>query len=115
MRSLGLKKSNVVELTTSGSPYGLHRELNELHESERKGPKKNKRTISFRLSALAASLFVGVALAFVAHDYIEPEQVVTTGASQWHHMTLPDGTAVHVDARSRVEVEYTENDRIVHV
>lgn len=37
MRSLGLTKSNVVELTTSGSPYGLHREIEALNEKEDKG------------------------------------------------------------------------------
>jgi ferric-dicitrate binding protein FerR (iron transport regulator) len=114
MQSLGLKKSNVVELTTSGSPYGLHREIKELHEEEGRDS-VNKRTLTFKLAAFAASLFVGVALAFVAQDYMQSEQVVTTGASQWHHMTLPDGTAVHVDARSKVEVAYTDEERIVHV
>lgn len=114
MRSLGLTKSNVVELTTSGSPYGLHREIKALGEKEGRDS-VNKRTLTFKLAAFAASLFFGVALAFVAQDYMQSEQVVTTGASQWHHMTLPDGTAVHVDARSRVEVAYTDEERIVHV
>jgi ferric-dicitrate binding protein FerR (iron transport regulator) len=114
MRSLGLTKSNVVELTTSGSPYGLHREINDLDDEEDQQP-VNKRNLAFKLVAFAASLFVGVALAFVAQDYMQSEQVVTTGASQWHHMTLPDGTAVHVDARSKVEVAYTDEERIVHV
>lgn len=114
MRSLGLTKSNVVELTTSGSPYGLHREINDLDDEEEREP-VNKRNLALKLVAFAASLFVGVALAFVAQDYMQSEQVVTTGASQWHHMTLPDGTAVHVDARSKVEVAYTDGERIVHV
>src|SRR5687767_9797895 len=78
MRSLGLKKSNVVEFTTSGSPYGLHREIKELEEKEAR-ESVNKRTVSFKLVAFAASLFVGVALAFVAQDYMKSEQVVTTG------------------------------------
>jgi transmembrane sensor len=113
MRSLGLTKSNVVELTTSGSPYGLHREIKELDETEGRDS-VNKRT-SFKLAAFAATLVFGVALAFFAQDYMQSEQLVSTGASQWHHMTLPDGTAVHVDARSRVEVAYTDEARVVHV
>jgi len=115
MRSLGLTKSNVVEFTTSGSPYGLHREIKALDEQEGQHPVTHKRSIPFKLAAFAASLFFGVALAFVAQDYMESEQVVRTGASQWHHMTLPDGTTVHVDARSGVEAEYTDKERIVHV
>lgn len=114
MRSLGLTKSNVVEFTTSGSPYGLHREIKALDEKEGK-ESVNKRTLTFKLVAFAASMVFGVALAFMAQDYMQSEQVVTTGASQWHHMTLPDGTAVHVDARSRVEVAYTDKERLVHV
>jgi transmembrane sensor len=114
MRSLGLTKSNVVEFTTSGSPYGLHREINELENKKGRASVK-KRTMPYKLIAFAASLFFGVALAFVAQDYMQSEQIVATGASQWHHMTLPDGTAVHVDARSRIEVAYTDEERIVHV
>jgi transmembrane sensor len=109
-----LRRLKLVELTTSGSPYGLHREIKALDEKEGRDS-VNKRTLTFKLVAFAASLFFGVALAFVAQDYMQSEQVVTTGASQWHHMTLPDGTAVHVDARSRVEVAYTDEQRIVHV
>lgn len=91
-------------------------------ENESKGWMKHKRTPSFKWMACGASLFVVLALAFVAHDYMKSdqvcaksEQVCATGASQWHHMTLADGTVVHVDARSRVEVEYADEVRIVHV
>lgn len=117
MRSVGLTMSNVVEFTNSGSPHGLHREIKSLDEREGKDPVKHKRTVSLKLAAFAASLFVGVALAFVAQDYMapKPEKIVNTGASQWHQMTLPDGTAVNVDARSRVEVDYASKERIVHV
>lgn len=115
IRSLGLTTSNVVELTPFGSSHGLHRDIQESDQNEAKGSVKNKRAFTLKLVGFAASLFIGVALAFVAQDYMKSEQVVATGASQWHHMTLPDGTAVHVDARSRVEVEYTDKQRIVHV
>jgi transmembrane sensor len=107
MRSLGLSDSNVVELTASGSPHRLHREIEEFPVE--------KRTLTFKLLALSASLFFGVALAFVARNYVRQDSVVTTGASQWHRMTLPDGTTVHIDARSSVEVEYTDAARIVRV
>lgn len=107
-RSVALTKSNIAELTTSGSPYVQHREIKE-------DSVKHKRTLSFKLAAFSASLVFGVALPFVAQHYMNSEQVVATGASQWHHMTLPDGTAVHVDARSKVEVEYTDEARLVHV
>jgi transmembrane sensor len=46
---------------------------------------------------------------------MKAEQVITTGVSQWHHMTLDDGTVVHLDAYTKVQVEYTETERIVHI
>jgi ferric-dicitrate binding protein FerR (iron transport regulator) len=70
---------------------------------------------SLQLVALAGSLVVGVALAFVAQNYMQSDQVVSTEASEWQHRTLPDGTVVHVDAHSKVEVEYSDATRIVHV
>lgn len=70
---------------------------------------------SIGLAAIAASLVLAGILTFLAQDYTPSEHVVTTGASQLHHRTLPDGTAVHVDAHSKVEVEYTADARIVHV
>jgi transmembrane sensor len=75
----------------------------------------SKRNVSFKLTASAASVVIGAGLAFVVVDRMQSEQVVTTGASQWQHMTLPDGTALHIDARSKIEVSYTDKQRIVHV
>jgi len=114
-RSLELQKSNVVEFTTCGSHYELHREIQQLDEDTTKNSARNPRTVAFKLAAFAASLFFGVALAFVAQDYMQSDQTVATGPSQWHHMTLPDGTAVHVDARSKVAINFTDETRIVHV
>jgi transmembrane sensor len=111
MRSLGLKNSNVVEFTTSGSPYNLHRELVDRHVAEKKSTKRQPLTL--KLAAFAASVLVGAGLAFLVNQ--DSEEVVRTGASQWHQMALPDATAVSVDARSEVEVAYTEKARIVHL
>lgn len=66
-------------------------------------------------ATFTALLIVGVTLALVAHEYMQSGQVVTTGASEWRHMTLSDGTAVHVDANSTIEIEYTSDARIVHL
>lgn len=76
----------------------------------------NKRAFSYTLTAIRVSLIVAATLSFVAQDSIpQPEHVITTLASQWHHTKLADGTAVHVDARSTVKVEYTDDTRIVSV
>lgn len=75
----------------------------------------NKHAFSFKLAALAGSVVLAVASSFVLQDSRKHEHVITTGASEWHHTTLTDGTALHVDARSSVKVEYTDEARIVHV
>lgn len=74
----------------------------------------NKRAFSFTLAAVGLSIVAAV-LTFDVQDYLEPGQVITTGASQWHHTTLTDGTALHVDARSKVKVDYTDEARMVYV
>ena len=76
----------------------------------------NTLRLSLKFEALAVSLIVAVALPFALRHYMQLGQVViTTRASQWHHTTLADGTAVHVDARSQVKVEYSDEARIVTV
>jgi transmembrane sensor len=75
----------------------------------------NKHAPIFKWSSVAASLILVVTLALILHSHWQRERVITTGASQWHHTTLPDGTGIHVDARSTVKVEYTDDARIVHV
>lgn len=75
----------------------------------------NNRAFSYTLTAVRVSLILAGTLSFVAQDSIQRGHVITTLASQWHHTKLSDGTAVHVDARSTVKVEYTEAARIVSV
>jgi transmembrane sensor len=75
----------------------------------------NTRARSFKLIAFTLPLIVVAALPFVLPDVMEPGHVISTDASEWHHTTLTDGTALHVDARSRVRIEYTGEARIVAV
>lgn len=75
----------------------------------------NARSLSFKLATVSVLLIVVVALTFVLRNYYQPGEVITTAASQWHHTTLADGTAVHVDARSTVKIDYTDDARIVYV
>ena len=75
----------------------------------------NRRAFSFKLAAVGGSLIMAAPLAFLVHGSMESGHVITTSASQWHHTTLADGTAVHVDARSRVKIEYTDEARLVYV
>lgn len=38
-----------------------------------------------------------------------------TAASQWQHMTLDDGSIIHMDARTRLKVEFTPERRLIHL
>lgn len=104
MRSVGLGTSNVIELPTYSSPHRPRREIDKVPA---------KPTRRFKVAALAASLLFGTSLIFVAQQ-MQPA-VIATGPGQGRHLDLPDGTAMYIDARSRVEVAYTEEERIVHV
>lgn len=44
-----------------------------------------------------------------------PDGAIETTANQWQHMTLEDGSTVHVDARSRLKVEFSEQRRVVNL
>jgi transmembrane sensor len=85
------------------------------HEQARRWTVTHERTFSLKWAAFAASIVVGVALAFVAQIVVKSERVIATDAGQWRQTTLQDGSVVHVDARSKVEIEYTDAARIVYV
>lgn len=75
----------------------------------------NKRALSLKLAAAAVSVMVAVTLFLALRDSVTGGHVISTGASQWHHTTLTDGTALHLDAHSRVRIEYTDEARMVNV
>lgn len=74
----------------------------------------NKRAVLLTSTTLGLFIFAA-ALSFVLRGGQEPSQVITTGASEWRHTNLTDGTTLHVDARSEVEIDYTEETRMVYV
>lgn len=76
-------------------------------------PQRRKRNLRVALAACVALLAFSVA--FVAQDYMKSNRVVATGERQLDHSTLRDGTIVHLDARTRIKVEYVDAARIVYV
>ena len=62
----------------------------------------------------AAVLAVSMLLGFVAAEKAS-EGVVETQAAQWRRLTLEDGSVVHLDARTRLKIEFTAARRLVHV
>ncbi|HEY0686245.1 MAG TPA: FecR domain-containing protein [Steroidobacter sp.] len=77
-------------------------------------PRTNKRNL-FSLAACAAGLVFALTAVFGVQHYLKSPQVVTTGASEWDHRTLRDGSSIHVDARSNIKIEYSDAARLVHL
>jgi transmembrane sensor len=107
LRSARLTSAGVDDSPPWRSTIKLHRAVDE--------GSTGSAIASLKLAGIAAAALIGVAVAFVTHQYWESTSIITTGASQWHNMTLADGTAVHVDARSKLEIEYTDAARVVRV
>jgi len=65
--------------------------------------------------AVAALVLVTVLLFGFAVIHRVPEGTVQTAASRGHEMKLDDGSVVHLDAKTRLRVEFTAQRRIIHL
>jgi transmembrane sensor len=75
---------------------------------------KNHRAFTLGMRAMAAALILAVGVALVS-SYMTSAHVITTPPGKLHHHRLPDGTIIVLDARSRIEVDYNDEARIVYV
>jgi transmembrane sensor len=75
---------------------------------------KTKLPAAWAFAAMIAVLAVllGFGFAFMKDP---TNRTVTTAASEWQHMTLPDGSTVHVDARTHLKVQFTAQRRVVQL
>ncbi|MFC4314942.1 FecR family protein [Steroidobacter flavus] len=75
---------------------------------------RTKLPAAWAFAAMIAVLAVvlGFGFAFLENS---PNRTVTTVASQWQHMTLDDGSTVHMDARTKVKIEFSDERRLVHL
>lgn len=76
---------------------------------------QHERVPRLKFAGLLVLPVVPVVLILVALSYMQSGRIVATDAGQWQRMTLTDGTSVHLDARSKVGVEYTNESRVVRV
>lgn len=79
-----------------------------------KVPWRKKLSSKWVTAAAVATFAVAAPLSIVVFNS-EPGRVVETQAAQWQRVTLEDGTIAHLDARTRLRVEYTADRRIVHL
>lgn len=65
----------------------------------------------------AAAMLAACAVAWLLIAFLDKpdDGTAVTAASQWQHMTLDDGSTVHMDARTRLKVEFTPERRLIHL
>lgn len=115
-KKLGIDDSNVIELGISSSTQqqrqqGSAAEL--LSAEEHDETMNNKASASWKFAALAAAVMAAVLLTFVVRDRFDNS--VNTAAGQRQHTALPDGSVVHIGALSQLDLELTDEQRIVHL
>jgi transmembrane sensor len=69
---------------------------------------------AWAFAAMVSVLAIALAFGFAVLNP-SPNRTVTTVASQWQHMTLDDGSTVHMDARTRLKIEFSNERRLVHL
>jgi transmembrane sensor len=107
--TVGLRWTTVATLTGATLLAVTLWYLNRLLDGS--APKPSNRSRRLKLVTVG----VGAVLPIAILGYLLSESVVTTGASEWQQLTLMDGTNVHLDARSRIKVEYSDTTRIVRL
>ncbi|HEY0941715.1 MAG TPA: FecR domain-containing protein [Steroidobacter sp.] len=65
-------------------------------------------------AAAVAMLAVATSFTYFAFNGMSG-RVVETQAAQWQRVTLDDGSIAHLDARTRIRVEYTAERRVIHL
>lgn len=68
---------------------------------------------AWALAAALAALTAGAVL-FAAQQLGAFERTVETGASEWRHFTLADGSKVSAGPRTRLRVEFDDTRRLIH-
>ena len=112
-----IEESNVVQLHQRP---GRARQYEPANASEYT-PSMWRRALMSRAGKLVAAGIAAVGVGFAirlgpATETYMPEKVVqTTGPSESMHRKLHDGSVVHVDARTELKVEYTDDARIVYL
>jgi ferric-dicitrate binding protein FerR (iron transport regulator) len=119
LNAAGVDESNVIDLGM-GSGASQHDQQTQVRASAPHAHEETMKTINnkppsrWKTAAIAAAATVVLVLAFAENrSWFEP--TITTQASQWQHMTLEDGTVVHVGARTKLRVDFSDELRIVHV
>jgi transmembrane sensor len=105
-----LSDSNVYDIK-SGEPVS-HYDYNPSNSVPDTVKRKLRPAWAIAATVAAIAIFFGVRREMTDKPV---EGTVITAASQWQHMTLDDGSIVHMDARTRLKIEFTPERRLIHL
>lgn len=111
-----MEASNVIDLgILPGGTQHRYQPTDSLND-EHYEKADNKTASSWRVAAIAAGVTIALLLAFVLLQFRPVDaNIVKTGPSQWQHMTLADGSAIHIDARTELKVDFSDHQRVIHL
>lgn len=105
-----LEESNVYEI--SGRSHASQYDYNPSKSVSDSVRIKLHPALAFAAMITMLAVVLGFGFAFLQDP---TNRTVTTAASEWQHMTLDDGSTVHVDANTHLKVEFTPQRRVVHL
>jgi transmembrane sensor len=110
-----MNESNVIDLgLPPGASQHHHQPAESLDEEQDHSPHANPASW-WRIAAVVAAVTVAFLSTFVLQTQTVTEDKVKTGASQWQHMALADGSMIHVDALTELTVDFSAGQRVVHL
>lgn len=103
--------SNVLEGHFGGgvAQYDYHPSKSVSDKVQRKPNARSPWSLAAAVGAITVTAWLGFTL------LNRPAGVMETVASEWQHKTLEEGSTIHMDARTRLKVELTPGQRIVHL
>ena len=110
-----MNESNVIDLNLPPGASQHHYEPTDSLDEEQDQPLNNKTASWWRIAAVVGAVTLAFLLIVVLQTQTVSEDKVKTGASQWQHMALADGSVIHVDANTELTVDFSAQQRVVHL
>lgn len=104
------EQSNVYELSSRGHASQYDYNPSESVPDSTKTKLPPAWAFAAMVSVLAIALLFGFAVMKTSTN-----GTVATAASQWQNMSLDDGSTIHMDARTRLKIEFSKERRLVHL
>lgn len=110
-----INESNVIDLDL---PPGVPQRRREPTDSlDERDQEMNDKPASWRrIAAVAAAVTLAFLLTFVLQSQqVTDDTIIKTGPGQWQQVALADGSIMHVDARTELKVDFSAQQRVIHL